>query len=240
MKEHFETTQWSMVLAAGMPNAGGRAALAELCELYWYPVYAFIRRRRGGSHDLALDLTQEFFAEQIEAAQFGLLDPERGRFRSWLLTRVKSCLSKDAARNKAKKRDYRKLLWIDGLEAAERYALEPRHSLDPERIYECNWSYTLLERSLAQLRQARARRGDLHVLEQVQGLLMGPEVEEPDYALHAKVLDMKPASLRVKVLRLRRAFHAIVRAQTAATVESSEAIDAELEHLLRSLGAAEN
>jgi len=144
--KRFATTHWSLVLAAGKgASANAKAALASLCEAYWYPLYAFVRRQ-GHQRDDAQDLTQAFFARLLEKDYLQSADPERGRFRSFLLTAFKRFLSKERDRERAKRRGGgMKLLPLD-FEAGERqYNLEPAHEVTAEKIYEQRWALTLLD-----------------------------------------------------------------------------------------------
>src|SRR5205823_135798 len=149
----FATTRWSMVLAAGKgesPDAG--AALASLCQTYWYPLYAFVRRLGHQPAD-AQDLTQEFFARLLEKQYLRAADPERGRFRSFLLSAVKHFLSKERDRATARKRGGgRKELPLDFEAGESRYSLEPTHEVTAEKIYERRWALTLLDQVFARLR----------------------------------------------------------------------------------------
>ncbi len=152
MKESFATTHWSLVLAAGKGAAAeAQNALAALCQTYWYPLYAYVRRQ-GHQPDDAQDLTQAFFAQLLEKHYLQSANPERGRFRSFLLTALKRFVSKEQNRERAKKRGGgRKLLPLD-FEAGERqYNLEPAHEATAEKIYEQRWALTLLDRVFARL-----------------------------------------------------------------------------------------
>src|SRR6516162_729807 len=149
----FATTRWSMVLAAGKgqsPDAD--AALARLCRTYWYPLYAFVRRSGHQPAD-AQDLTQEFFARLLEKHYLRAADPERGRFRSFLLASCKHFLSKERDRAKAQKRGGGRIVLPLDFEAGERrYSLEPTHEATAEKIYEQRWALTLLDRVFTRLR----------------------------------------------------------------------------------------
>jgi DNA-directed RNA polymerase specialized sigma24 family protein len=142
----FATTRWSLVVAAGQRNSPqSSAALATLCETYWYPLYAYVRRR-GHEADEAQDLTQAFFSRLLEKNDFAAADPERGRFRSFLLTSLKHFLANEWDRNRAEKRGGgRAVLSIDFGTAEERYRAEPSHDLTPEKIFERRWALLLLE-----------------------------------------------------------------------------------------------
>jgi RNA polymerase sigma factor (sigma-70 family) len=235
MAPGFATTRWSLVLAAGASAEDSQAALAELCEIYWYPVYSFIRRRRSHGPDEPRDLTQEFFAGLLERRDVASADPNRGRFRSWLLKMVKNFLANDWDRITAKKRDFRQLSWPDAQDSDRRYLLEPAHAVDPERLYHRNWSFVLLERVLLRLREDCATRGKQELFEQVKGLLIGPEGDMPVYAPHAEALGMRADTLKVEVHRLRQHLGELLRAEIAELVDTPDEIQSEIDFLLASL-----
>src|ERR1700728_2764031 len=145
----FATTRWSLVLAAGQRSSPqSPAALATLCENYWYPLYAYVRRRGHGA-DEAQDFTQAFFARLLEKNDLAAADPGRGRFRSFLLASLKHFLANEWDRARAQKRGGgRFVLSIDFGTAEERYRAEPSHAVTPEKIFERRWALVLLENVL--------------------------------------------------------------------------------------------
>ena len=228
----FATTRWSLIAAASAdPSPGARAALATLCEVYWYPVYAFVRRR-GYNADDSGDLTQEFFATLIEKDYLHAADSERGRFRSFLLTAVKRFLSRQRERATAKKRGGgRKHLPLD-LESGEaRYSLEPHHELTPERIFERRWALTLLDRVLALLQDEYQARGKQGLLEKLRPCLTSP-ADEPQYAGVAAELGMTEGAVKVAVHRMRQRYRELLRQEIAGTVADPADAEDELRHLL--------
>src|SRR5689334_3578966 len=159
----FATTRWSVVLAAGGPaSEPARGALAVLCRTYWYPLYAYVRRR-GHAPDEAQDLTQSFFLHLLEKHAIGLADPDRGRFRSFMLTALKNFLANEWDRSSAQKRGGGQAtlsLDADFDSAERRYGREPRaDALTPERLYDRRWALTLLDTVLAELRDHYAATG---------------------------------------------------------------------------------
>src|SRR4051812_9321754 len=150
---NFPTTHWSRVVAAGDPAAPrSREALAALCHAYWYPLYAYIRRR-GHGPEQAQDLTQDFFARMLETGLLAAANPGRGRFRPFLRAVCAAFLANRRDHAHAQKRGGGRLaVPIDALDAEGRYALEPAHELTPERIFDRSWTLTLLGRVLDQLR----------------------------------------------------------------------------------------
>ncbi len=231
----FKTTHWSMVLSAGQGgSAESERALAVLCEMYWYPLYAFVRRHRSSIQD-AQDLTQEFFATLIEKNYLQAADRERGKFRTFLITAFKHFLSKERDRAGAQKRGGKvKTISLD-LEAGEnQYRLEPHHDWTPERIYERRWALTLLERVLARLQVEWERSGKQKRFERLKVFLTGEEGKVPHVQL-AEELGMTEVAVKVAVHRLRRRYGELLREEIAQTVDQPEEVDLELDHLLQAL-----
>src|SRR5262245_22943449 len=160
MRERFDTTRWSVVLAARDGTGDtARQALAWLCEAYWYPVYAYIRRQ-GQAPDEAADLTQGYFARLLDKGDLADVRPELGKFRSFLLKSVQHFLSNERDRARTVKRGGGKApISLDGLEPERRLALEPRDDLTPEALFERAWAIAVLERALAKLGEEAATRG---------------------------------------------------------------------------------
>jgi RNA polymerase sigma factor (sigma-70 family) len=233
MAGQFATTRWSMVLAAdGMSPDSGRA-LTWLCQTYWRPVYEFVRRR-GHSPELALDLTQEFFTRRIERCDVSRVDPERSRFRNWLLGAVKHFLANAYDHETAWKRDRRSLVWLDGLAAEERYRLERSDALDAEQLYHRSYVLTVLERCLERLQAECVERGKGPLFAQMKPWLYG----EPDracYATLAASLAISEGNVKVQLHRLRRRWSALVREEVAELVEKPEDVTDELRSLSRAL-----
>src|SRR5438132_10952074 len=149
MHRGFTTTRWSLVIAAGRDSTSkSRAALGELCELYWPPLYAY-SRRQGHSVEQAQDLTQAFFARLLEKRTVQVADPQRGRFRSFLLTSFKYFVANEHDRERALKRGGKELPVSLDFETVEaRYAAEPADTLTPEALFERQWARAVLDRGL--------------------------------------------------------------------------------------------
>jgi DNA-directed RNA polymerase specialized sigma24 family protein len=232
----FVTTRWNLVLRAALAAPGSdppiaadgqplddesarqaRQALAELCGQYWYPVYAFIRRRRGAEH--ASDLTQKFILSLIEKNSFAQADPSRGRFRSWLLGAVKHFLSNEARYEAAARRHAGSQLSIDELVAERRYACEPRSEVTPEHLYDRAFSLCVLERAIERLGEELAARGQSRRFEVIKRLLPGPELEDGAYAPMAASLGVSPNNFKKIVFDCRARFRAILEAVIADLIE---------------------
>lgn len=228
----FRTTRWSLVAAAAESTPETRTALAELCELYWPPVYAFVRRSRHDPQD-ALDLTQSFFAHILEHNDLASTDPQRGRFRNWLLAAIKHFLANEWRRACTQKRGGgATVLSIDATDAEGRYAHEPADSRTPEHMYERRWALSVLDHVMATLEREYAAQGKHAWFEQLKPHLVG---DEPFYEALARELETAAGTLRVQVYRLRRRFRDLLRAEIAGTVGAAEDIDDELRNLFAAL-----
>lgn len=229
----FPTTRWSMVLAARAEDRGGdaREALADLCEAYWYPLYAFIRRR-GSDRDTSLDLTQGFFEQLLEQRVLDSLRPGSGRFRSFLLSSLKHYVSNERARESALKRGGRNaLIRLDAADAEEREKLEPRDERTPERAYERAWAATVLDRVSRRLKDEFEEAGKGPLFSGLAPSLTGGEEARPHREV-AVELGITESAVKMSLLRMRRRFGRLLREEIALTVESEEEIDGELRHLL--------
>ena len=232
----FATTQWSLVLAAGRRgSAEAEEALGRLCAMYWYPIFAFVRRQ-GYSVDAAQDLTQSFFTRLIEKEDIGDADRNRGRFRTFLLTACQHFLSNERDRMLAIKRGGGRLpVPIDVALAEVRYQSSLAHSETPEHLYDRQWCLTLLTSVLDALRDEYAASGTSRQFERFRGFLTMDE----DAGTHAdagRELGMSADAVKVAVHRLRRRYRDALRRQIAETVDSDEEIEDEMRHLLKTLG----
>jgi len=232
----FATTQWSLVLAAGKRDSAGAAeALAHLCSLYWYPIFAFVRRQ-GHSADDAQDLTQGFFTRLIEKGDLGDADRSRGRFRSFLLTACQHFLSNERDREHALKRGGGLLpVSLDVAVAEGRYERALAHSETPEHLYNRQWCLTLLECVLDSLRDEYVAAGSGPVFERLRHFLTVDE-NAGTHADAADDLGMTETAVKVAVHRLRRRYRKALRLHIADTVESDQDVDDEIRFLLNTLG----
>jgi RNA polymerase sigma-70 factor (ECF subfamily) len=232
----FETTRWSLILAAGgQDSAAARDALSALCEAYWYPLYAYVRRR-GLDPDDARDLTQGFLTSLLERRDFDDLRPDRGRFRAFLLASLKHFLANDAARRQTLKRGGAVvLLPLAFDEAEDRYRFEPVESATPETLYERRWALTLIERVLAQLRREWEAHGRAQEFDELKASLLGG-APAGGYAAVADRLGSSEGAIRVAAHRLRRKFQTRLRQHIAETVSDPAEIDDEIRYLVRAVG----
>ena len=231
----FHTTHWSLVVAAaGRGGEPASVALSELCQAYWYPLYAFLRRR-GHTADDAADLTQAFFAVLLEKGYLADADPERGRFRSFLLTAISRFASKERDRAHAQKRGGdTTTLSIDFHEGERRYQREPADHWTPERIFERRWALTLLDRTLARLRQDHEAAGKLALFEALKGFLTADSSPSPLRQI-AEQLSTTEGAMKVAVHRLRQKYRELLRAEIAQTIGVADDVDDELGVLLAAL-----
>lgn len=231
----FATTRWSLVLAAGRePTTGSRAAFSELCELYWSPVYAFARRQGYEVHE-AEDLTQAFFTRLLEKHVVQAADPQRGRFRSFLLSSFKNFVANERDREHAQKRGSGQVIVGLDFESAEaRYSAEPVETLTPDAVFERQWALGVLDRVLVHLRDECIQAGKVELFDQVRDLLGGDRVPG-GYAAIARSLGTTEGAVKVNVHRLRRRYGDLLRASIEATVSDASEVDDEIAYLMAAI-----
>ena len=232
---HFATTQWTLVLNAGQRgDVLGHKALAALCERYWFPLYAYARGRTGDATQ-AQDLTQEFFARLLEKGTLGFASPERGRFRSFLLTAMKNFLASAREKNMAQKRGgAKKLLPLDFDAGESKFRLEPVDELTPERLFEKQWTLKLLELVMQRLEQEHAAADKSQQFTVLREYLAGPHGEQT-YAAAADQLGQSEEAVRQAASRLRKRYRELLREEVAQTVANPGDVEDELRGLLQSL-----
>jgi len=236
----FHTTRWSLVAAAAAvaesTTAAPNHALAELCQAYWYPLYAFVRRR-GHSPEDACDLTQGFFTRLMEKNDLAAADQSRGRFRTFLLCSLANFLCNHRDHERASKRggDRRhvSLTW-DADDAEARYRREPIDGLTPERLFDRQWALALLDRVLVELRDDYERAGNGQLFDALKGALTRA-TDAPGYERVATELGMTPGAVKVAAHRLRSRYRQHLRRTIADSVESDEDVDDEIRHLFHVL-----
>lgn len=236
----FHTTRWSLVLQArdkATPQAA--EALADLCRAYWYPLYAFVRKRSRDGHE-AQDLTQGFFARLLEKDFLDEVAPERGRFRAFLLAAIKHFISNEWDKQRAIKRGGgRRELSLDAAgfdwdSGESRFLTDPAHELTPERLFERQWVLALLERVLKRLRDEHQIAGKLTHFEVLQPFL-SLDRNTANYADAAARLNTTEGAARVAAHRLRKRYRTLLRDEIANTVATPDEIDDEIRHLFEAL-----
>jgi RNA polymerase sigma-70 factor (ECF subfamily) len=231
----FATTRWSLVLAAGKGSSPeSQSALAQLCETYWVPLYAFLRRKGYEAHD-AQDLTQGFFTLLLERNDVQSVRRERGKFRAFLIASLKHFLANEHDRRNAQKRGGgRKLLSLDFDAAESRYAEHAADRHTPEDAFARQWALTLLDRVQEILREEMTHEGKAPQWEHLHVYLAG-EKSAPPYAEAAASLDMSEGAVKTAVHRLRRRFGELLRREIAETVSDAAAVDDEVRELFEAL-----
>ena len=229
----FNTTHWTVVLEAGRAESEGqRKALAMLCQTYWYPIYAFVRRQ-GGNPDDAQDLTQGFFANLLSKDGLRQVDRDKGKFRTFLLSTLKNFLTDQHRRASAEKRGGQAVTFsIDDEEAEDRYSREPSSEESPDKLFDRSWVVTLLDRVMKILQDEQEGAGKGHVFEKLK-----PHVSKDSggetYGKVASQLGISEEAVKKAVQRLRQRYGFLLRSEIACTVASADLIDEELSGLLK-------
>ena len=231
----FATTRWSMVLgAANQDSKQAPKALAELCDAYWFPLYAFVRRQGWSAQD-AEDLTQDFFARILEKQTLANVGPEKGRFRTFLLVSLKRFLTNEHERRTATKRGGgRKSVSFDQADAEDRYALASSESSSPEHAFERRWALAVLERALKSLSDEFASRGKEKLCSQLKSYLASDQ-GAPTYAQMAEQMGITEAAVKVAVHRLRGRYRALVEDEILSTLEDPNQLPQEIDYLMQAL-----
>jgi RNA polymerase sigma-70 factor (ECF subfamily) len=237
----FHTTHWTIVIrAAQSQTQGGQSALAELCRLYWYPLYIFARRR-GHSPDDAKDLTQGFFLHVVEHRALTGVDRLKGKFRSFLLASFQNHLSDSVDRARRLKRGGDKeFVQMDAEEAEERYRLEPVEFLTAEKIFDARWAMTVLGEALKQLSQEYSTVGKTSTFETLK-IFLDPNnsITPPSYDAVANRLQVTTGAVKTLIHRLRKRYTALLREEVGRTVSDPAEIDEEIHALCEALIASE-
>ena len=229
----FPTTRWTLVVAAGDPRwKEARSALVSLCENYWYPLYAYLRRR-GYPADQAQDLTQEFFTRVLEGRYLDRADPEKGRFRSFLLSSLKFFVADEGDRQRAHKRGGGQLVPLEFSSGEERYQREPAHDETPERIFERRWALSVLDRVVEKLRDEFVHHGRPEHFERLKVFLLGQS--DAPYAALAREMNTSEGALKVAIHRLRKRYRELFRQEIADTVADPVEVEPELRFLAAAL-----
>ena len=225
----FPTTRWTLVVAAADPQRKeARSALVSLCENYWYPLYAFLRRC-GYPAEQAQDLTQEFFVRVLEGRYLDRADSEKGRFRAFLLTSLKFFVADEEDRQRAQKRGGGMVVALEFSSGEERYQREPSHNETPERIFERRWALSVLDRVVEKLRGEFVQHGRAEHFERLKVFLLGQS--EAPYAALAREMNTSEGALKVAIHRLRKRYRELFRQEIADTVADASEVESELRFL---------
>lgn len=230
----FVPTHWTVVLAAKGDTTQAGVALEKLCQTYWPPIYAFIRRQGKTPHD-AQDLTQEFFARLLEKKYLADVDRAKGKFRSFLLASLKHFLANEWDKANAQKRGGgRSIVSIDDKAAESSCGYELPDTITAETVFERRWATTLLDSTLARLRDEYRTDGKQSVFEELKSTLAGERSAVP-YAEIALKLGTSEGNVKVAVHRMRGRYRELLRQEIGHTVASPQDIEDELRHLFRIL-----
>jgi RNA polymerase sigma factor (sigma-70 family) len=237
----FQTTRWSVVLVSAQSQAPGtKNAFADLCKLYWYPLYAFIRHR-GYSPEDSEDLVQGLFLHLVEHRTLSRVDRSKGKFRSFLLASLQNYLSDEADRARCLKRGGKAEFVRLDLEGAEdRYRLEPVDALTPEKVFDARWAMALISEALNRLGREYVGQGKATTFQALRAFLDPINTKSlPSYEEVAAQLEVSVGSLKTLIHRLRKQYTAFVREEISRTVSDSADVDAEIHQLCEALIAAE-
>jgi RNA polymerase sigma-70 factor (ECF subfamily) len=231
----FAATSWTNVLAAQQAGAPGASeALEKLCQTYWYPLYAYVRRRGSDPHK-AQDLTQEFFYRLIRENYLGAVDRRRGKFRSFLLAAMNHFLSNQRDYERAAKRGGgQQFISLDDTDAETRFLREPASELSPEKIFERNWFMALLDQALARLREEVRAAGRVEAFDQLKQFIL-EDAEPGDYNAVAVALNMTANAVAVTVHRWRERYKKCVQEEILRTVADTEEVEEELNRFFSTL-----
>jgi len=232
----FATTHWTVVLAAGRqatPEAG--RALEELCRTYWFPLYAYIRRRGYAKAD-AEDLTQAFFARLLAKNALAHLDAEKGRFRAFLLAAVKHFLANERDRARAQKRGGGAAhLSLDWQSADTKFQVAAAHELSPDQAFDREWALALLAKVVGRLEQENAAAGRGKLFAQLKPFLMAGQSETAQRDV-AAALGMAEGAVRVAIHRLRKRYRQLLRDEIAQTLADPAMVEEEMRALFGAFG----
>ncbi len=235
MQHEFRSTHWSEVIAAGRDSSpDARRALASLCEIYWFPLYAYARRRVSSLHE-AQDLTQAFFAELLEKNYVGDATPDRGRFRAFLLTAFKNFMSKEWEKGRALKRGGgRTPISLDFDYADSRFRIDPSGGLTAEQCYDQQWAIALLEQILGRLKRELEESGKGEQFGELKGFIVGDH-RGTTYSQVAERLGMSEAAAKKSASRMRKRYRELLREEISQTVCRADEVDDEIRKLFATL-----
>lgn len=233
-RDDFTTTLWSVVLQAKGDDTSARVALAELCRQYWFPIYAYLRRKTN-SPEKAEDLTQGFFAHLLDGNGLAVVNPNHGRFRAYLLACCNNFLLNELAHESAQKRGGgQRAVPLNAADAETRYRLEPADHVSPDKLYERQWALTLLDATFRDLESEYTAAGYVNVFTRLRSTLTAAD-DAPTYAEVAAELAMTEAAVKKAAQRLRERFAATLRNRIGTIVEDPATIDDEIRSLFAAL-----
>ncbi len=227
-------TEWFVINAAGRSTPETAGALDQLCSTYWYPLYAYVRRKGHAPQD-AQDLTQEFFSRLLESPWLRDVHPSKGKFRSFLLASMNHFLANEWRRNQTQKRGGgREIFSLDGVAAEDLYRFEPSHNDTPDKVFERRWAMILVEQVVTRLQEDYCAFGKGDLFEALKPMLDG-EMNPEGYAAVAARLGMTEAAMKKAAQRLRESYGELLRAEVAQTVSDPLEVEDELRNLFTAL-----
>ena len=234
--DEFKTTHWSLVVSSREEDSDiRRTSLGELCENYWYPLFAYLRRK-GYGPDESADFVQSFFVELIDKDFLDAVSPEKGRFRWFLMSAIKRFVAKEKEKQAAQKRGGgRKLFSLNVEDAEQRYRMEPVDGWTAEKLFDRRWALSVLQQALEQLRKTQEEKGKLELYMALQSTLAGVQISQSEYEEIGKQFNMTPGAVKVAALRLRDKYRKTLQTIVAQTVVESDGVEAELDELLSAL-----
>ena len=237
----FHTTRWSAVLLSAQSQApGSQTALAELCRIYWYPIYSFVRRRGFRPED-AQDLTQGFFLHLLDHKALRQVSPVKGKFRSFLVASLQNYLSDEADRARCLKRGGNiEFVPLDVMSAEDRYRLAPLDFLTADKVFDARWAMTLLDVAMGRLQKEYAAQGKASIFETLKPFI-DPINSEADlsYEQVANALQFSAGSVKKLIFRLRKQYASVLREEVGRTVSDPREVDEEIHSLCQALLATE-
>jgi RNA polymerase sigma factor (sigma-70 family) len=237
----FHTTRWSVIVVAAQSEMpGSRAALSELCAKYWYPLYAFARRRGYAAHD-AQDMTQGFFLHLLQHGALHQVHPVKGKFRSFLLASFQNYLASEATGARSLKRGgAQEFVFLDAESAESRYRLEPFEDLTPEKIFDARWALTILTEAMKQLAEEYAVQNKADTFETLKGYLgAGAISASQSYSQAAEKLGVSLGAVKTLIHRMRKRYSFLLREAISSTISDPSEIDEEVHALCEAIIAAE-
>lgn len=232
----FKTTHWNLVVSSKQSDVDiRRQSLSELCQQYWYPLFAYLRRK-GHTAESSADYVQGFFLELIDKSFLDAVEPDKGRFRWFLMSAIGRFVSNQQKKQTAQKRGGGQPVLSLNVESAEqRYQMEPDEGWTAEKLYDRRWALSILEQALAELTRIQTSRNKTDLYQALQPTLSGIPMSGEQYAEIAKRFSMSTGAVKVAALRLREKYRSLLVDLVRQTVTEPHIVDGELEELLNAL-----
>lgn len=232
----FETTHWSLIVSSRVEDSDVRqASLSELCESYWYPLFAYLRRK-GHDPDESADYVQGFFVELIDKDFLDTVSPDKGRFRWFMMSAIKCFVSNQLEKSQALKRGGKVTrISLDVTDAERKYQLEPVDGWSAEKLFDRQWALAVLKQALDELKKQQASRGKLELYEALQPTLSGMPITMERYEEIGEQFKMPSGAVKVAALRLRQKYRDSIREIVAQTLTDPQNVGEELDELLKAL-----